>query len=110
MAMAGDSSSQATFSQSVTIKIRRTYDYRCVICLNLVQVSRCTRIIDAASKEQQQPEVCTEIVDVVSSSNVSAPRQSNLAFYLKIIKRMQRRMAWFVSEESCNLYTRIDPL
>ena len=58
LTMAGDS--QATFSKSVKAKIRETYDYRCVICLNFVQTSQCAHIIDAATAGKQQ--VCNEIV------------------------------------------------
>ena len=53
--MAGDSQ-----AKSVKAKIRDTYDYRCVICLNVVQTSQCAHIIDVATARKQQ--VCNKIV------------------------------------------------
>jgi predicted restriction endonuclease len=59
--MAGDSQT-SSFSQSVKAKIRETYDYRCVICLSLVQTSQWAHIIDAATAGKQQVQVGNEIV------------------------------------------------
>jgi hypothetical protein len=50
--MAGDS--QASFSQSVKNRIRKTYQYRCVICLASIDTTQCAHLLDAATQGQLQ--------------------------------------------------------
>jgi hypothetical protein len=50
--MAGNS--QSTFSQSVKVKIQKTYDYRCVICLHSTGHNQCAHIIDVATAGERQ--------------------------------------------------------
>ncbi|KIL64176.1 hypothetical protein M378DRAFT_24755 [Amanita muscaria Koide BX008] len=45
--MAGDS--QASFSQSVKINIRETYEYRCAICLTRSSTTQCAHVLDGAT-------------------------------------------------------------
>ncbi|KAM6503454.1 hypothetical protein JOM56_000397 [Amanita muscaria] len=71
--MAGDS--QAPFSQSVRTKIREIYEYRCVICLTWLSTTQCAHVLDA------EPRIS------------GLTTQSNLAFYLNVIKGMHQIMA-----------------
>lgn len=89
--------SEASFSQSARNAIRGKYLFRCVICLNHISTAQCAHIIDAATPGQAQ--VCHKITtyDRVALVLLSFTTQSNSEFCLKIIRGMQREMAYFVS-------------
>jgi len=99
--------SQATFSQSAKNAIREKY-LRCVICLNHTSTAQCAHIIDAASPGRAQ--VCHKIItyDRLALVFLSFAEQSNSAFCLKIMRGMQREMAYFVSGDHHSLQTLIN--
>lgn len=90
LTMAGES--QASFSVSVKNHIRETYQYRCVICLAWFETTECAHVLDAATQGQLQVrrKSWCSIVQVLTLVLLSFAKQSELAFYMKDLKGMQK--------------------